>query len=121
MATSPGRWDKEPSVRQVWRRGQLWADPAMRGLLRGHRGWGGDGTEPQERPTWVKSGCRMAPAGFRPETRSHSWWASSRRSPWAGSCSTCKQDTRGSLDPTAGGRQGQPIGGVGSPGSVDSP
>ena len=40
MATSPGQWNKEPSVRQVWRR----ADPAVRlargGLLRGCGGAG---------------------------------------------------------------------------------
>lgn len=81
----------------------------MRGLLRGHRGWGGDGTEPQEPSYLGEDGCRMAPAGFRPETRSHSWWASSR-STMGGSCSTCKQDTRGSLDPTAGVGRDSPLG-----------
>ena len=80
------------------------------------------GREQQEQPTWVKSGCRTVPAGFQPETRSHSWWASSKRSPWVGSCSTCKQDTRESSEPAGGAQVGTAhLEGVKSPKSVDPP
>lgn len=54
----------------------------------------GVGSQQQQR-TWARSECRRAPAGSRPETQSHSWWVSSKRSPWVGSCSTCRQCVQG--------------------------
>ena len=87
VPSSPGQWDKEHSV---W----LWATGLGRASTEGQ---GKEtGREHPKHPTWVRSGCRMAPAGCRQETRSHSWWASSRRSPWAESCSTCKDTQVGS-------------------------
>lgn len=67
----------------------VWSAMGQGGL-----GWGSAvGREHQEHRTWVKSGCRTGPAGFQPETQSRSWWESSKRSPWEGSCSTCKRHT----------------------------
>ena len=87
----------------------LWSAVGNRaglGVCRG-RGWEEMGREYQQHHTWVKSGCRTGPAGFRLETQSRSWWASSTHSPWEGSCSTCKRHAREKTG-WPGGRWGQP-------------